>query len=85
MKGASEQALLHSNYLGRMHRPQGRAMIFQHRPVTAADIKTICSFPLNAQELFYMILLGELAVEAVNAGLRVEPVEHSRVDEKPVL
>ena len=29
-------------------------MIFQHRPVTATDIKTICSFPLNARELFYM-------------------------------
>jgi hypothetical protein len=29
-------------------------MILQYRPVTAADIKTICSFPLNAQELFYM-------------------------------
>ena len=29
-------------------------MILQHRPVKADDIKTICSFPLNAQELFYM-------------------------------
>lgn len=29
-------------------------MILQHRPVKADDIKTICSFPLNARELFYM-------------------------------
>ena len=29
-------------------------MILQHRPVKADDIKTICRFPLNAQELFYM-------------------------------
>ncbi|MGX9570979.1 GNAT family N-acetyltransferase [Pseudomonas viciae] len=29
-------------------------MILRHRPVKADDIKTICSFPLNAQELFYM-------------------------------
>ncbi|MCW8275247.1 GNAT family N-acetyltransferase [Pseudomonas sp. PCH199] len=29
-------------------------MISQHRLVKADDIKSICSFPLNAQELFYM-------------------------------
>lgn len=29
-------------------------MILQHRSVSTSDIKTICSFPLNAQELFYM-------------------------------
>jgi len=29
-------------------------MILQHRQVKADDIKTICSFPLNARELFYM-------------------------------
>lgn len=29
-------------------------MILQHRPVKADDIQTICSFPLDARELFYM-------------------------------
>ncbi|AHL35195.1 GNAT family acetyltransferase [Pseudomonas brassicacearum] len=29
-------------------------MNLRHRPVMDDDIKTICSFPLNAQELFYM-------------------------------
>lgn len=29
-------------------------MTLQHRPVTADDIPTICSFPLDARELFYM-------------------------------
>ena len=29
-------------------------MILQHRPLKADDIKTICTFPLNARELFYM-------------------------------
>lgn len=29
-------------------------MILRHRPVKAGDIKTICSFPLDARELFYM-------------------------------
>ncbi|OAB53947.1 GNAT family N-acetyltransferase [Pseudomonas thivervalensis] len=29
-------------------------MILQSRPVTADDIKTICSFALDARELFYM-------------------------------
>ena len=29
-------------------------MILQHRPVKADDIKNICSFPLNARELFFM-------------------------------
>lgn len=29
-------------------------MILQSRPVTADDIKTICSFVLDARELFYM-------------------------------
>ncbi|WP_335945817.1 GNAT family protein [Pseudomonas sp. G166] len=29
-------------------------MILRHRPVKADDVKTICRFPLNAQELFYM-------------------------------
>lgn len=29
-------------------------MILQHRPVKADDIRTICSFPQNARELFYM-------------------------------
>ena len=27
-------------------------MILQHRPVKADDIKTICSFPLNARDYF---------------------------------
>lgn len=29
-------------------------MILQHRPVKADDITTICNFPLDPQELFYM-------------------------------
>lgn len=29
-------------------------MILRHRPVTADDLKTICSFPLDARELFFM-------------------------------
>lgn len=29
-------------------------MILQHRSVKADDIKTICSFPLNGRELFYI-------------------------------
>lgn len=29
-------------------------MILRHRPVKSDDIKTICSFPLDARELFYM-------------------------------
>ena len=29
-------------------------MILKHRPVTAEDVKTICSFPQGVQELYFM-------------------------------
>ncbi|MBZ9780366.1 GNAT family N-acetyltransferase [Pseudomonas sp. REP124] len=46
-------------------------MNLHHRPVTADDVKAICGFPQNAQELFFMFPKAQypLTEEQLNAAI----------------
>lgn len=56
-------------------------MILKSRPVTADDIKTICSFALDAQELFYMFPKAQYPLtEAQLSGAIVQRFDSTVVE-----
>jgi hypothetical protein len=67
----------HANALVAHHwrlKSEGRAaMNFTHRPVTADDVNTLCSFPQGVQELFFMFPKAQLPADGRTNAHRDQP------------